>query len=82
LQLSGFMLMNLDRHLQAHQEMFAHLVCGDGDSSRLHRKFYDEYLAVMDLTAEFYLQTLDTVFMQHPAAPRWLDFAQPRCAAR
>jgi len=65
LQFSGFMLMNLDRHLKAHREMFAHLVCGDGDSSRQHRKFYDEYLAVMDLTAEFYLQTLDTVFMRH-----------------
>src|SRR5215472_18971708 len=65
LQFSGFMLMNLDRHLQAHREMFAHLVCGDGDSARQHRKFYDEYLAVMDLTAEFYLQTLDAVFMRH-----------------
>ena len=65
LQLSGFMLMNLDRHLKAHREMFAHLVRGDGDSAEQHRKFYDEYLAVMDLTAEFYLQTLDTVFMRH-----------------
>jgi poly(3-hydroxybutyrate) depolymerase len=65
LQLSGFMLMNLDRHLTAQRMMFAHLVCSDGDSARQHRKFYDEYLAVMDLTAEFYLQTLDTVFIRH-----------------
>ena len=48
--------MNLDRHLGAHQEMFMHLVRGDGDSAQKHREFYDEYLAVMDLAAEFYLQ--------------------------
>jgi poly(3-hydroxybutyrate) depolymerase len=65
LQLSGFMTMNLDRHMQAHKEMFEHLVRGDGDSAEKHRAFYDEYLAVMDLTAEFYLQTVDTVFVQH-----------------
>jgi poly(3-hydroxybutyrate) depolymerase len=65
LQLSGFMTMNLDRHVQAHKEMFLHLVRGDGDSADKHREFYDEYLAVMDLTAEFYLQTVDTVFVQH-----------------
>jgi poly(3-hydroxybutyrate) depolymerase len=65
LQLSGFMTMNLDRHLEAQQEMFLHLVRGDGDSAEKHRDFYDEYLAVMDLTAEFYLQTVDTVFVRH-----------------
>jgi poly(3-hydroxybutyrate) depolymerase len=65
LQLSGFMGMNLDRHLNAHAEYFQHLVKGDGDSVSKHREFYDEYLAVMDLTAEFYLQTVDTVFVRH-----------------
>jgi poly(3-hydroxybutyrate) depolymerase len=65
LQLSGFMTMNLDRHMQAHKDMFLHLVRGDGDSADKHRAFYDEYLAVMDLTAEFYLQTVDTVFVRH-----------------
>jgi poly(3-hydroxybutyrate) depolymerase len=65
LQLSGFMAMNLDRHLNAHLEMFKHLVKGDGDSAEKHRVFYDEYLAVMDLSAEFYLQTVDQVFVQH-----------------
>ena len=65
LQLSGFMAMNIDRHLEAHGEMFKHLVEGDGDSAEKHRDFYDEYLAVMDLTAEFYLQTVDTVFVRH-----------------
>jgi poly(3-hydroxybutyrate) depolymerase len=65
LQISGFMTMNLDRHLGAHHDMFRHLVRGDGDSAQRHREFYDEYLAVMDLAAEFYLQTVDTVFVKH-----------------
>ncbi len=65
LQLTGFMSMNLDRHLEAHRDLFRHLVKGDGDSATKHRDFYDEYLAVMDLSAEFYLQTVDTVFIKH-----------------
>jgi poly(3-hydroxybutyrate) depolymerase len=65
LQLSGFMSMNLDRHVVAHKEFFMHLVKNNGDSADKHREFYDEYLAVMDLTAEFYLQTVDTVFIRH-----------------
>lgn len=64
LQLSGFMSMNLDRHLVAHKEFFMHLVKNDGEPEK-HRDFYDEYLAVMDLTAEFYLQTVDQVFIKH-----------------
>src|SRR5918911_464909 len=69
LQLTGFMSMNLDRHIEAHRDLFMHLVQGDGDSAEKHREFYDEYMAVMDLTAEFYLQTVDTVFVRH-ALPR------------
>jgi poly(3-hydroxybutyrate) depolymerase len=65
LQLTGFMTMNLDRHMKAHKDLFYHLVRGDGDSAEKHRDFYDEYLAVMDLTAEFYLQTIDQVFVRH-----------------
>jgi poly(3-hydroxybutyrate) depolymerase len=65
LQLTGFISMNLDRHLDAHRQMFEHLVSGDGDSADKHREFYDEYLAVMDLAAEFYLQTVETVFIRH-----------------
>ena len=65
LQLSGFMSMNLDRHIIAHKDFFLHLVKDDGDSAEKHRDFYDEYLAVMDLTAEFYLQTVETVFIDH-----------------
>jgi len=65
LQLSGFVSMNFDRHVEAHRDLFRHLVKGDGDSATKHKEFYDEYLAVMDLSAEFYLQTVDTVFIRH-----------------
>lgn len=65
LQLHGFVSMNLGRHIQAHKDLFQHLVEGDGDSAQKHREFYDEYLAVMDLAAEYYLQTVDTVFIRH-----------------
>lgn len=65
LQLSGFMAMNAERHMMAHWEMYQNLVKDDGDSAEKHRDFYDEYLAVMDLTSEFYLQTVDVVFVNH-----------------
>jgi poly(3-hydroxybutyrate) depolymerase len=65
LQLSGFMAMNFDRHVNAHLDMFNQLVSGDGDSADRRREFYDEYLAVMDLTAEYYMQTIETVFVRH-----------------
>src|SRR5271156_830535 len=65
LQLSGFMAMNIDRHVTAHLDMFKHLVTGDEDPAEKHREFYDEYLAVMDLAAEYYMQTIETVFVRH-----------------
>jgi poly(3-hydroxybutyrate) depolymerase len=65
LQLNGFITMNLDRHMDAHKNLFKDLVKGDGDLVDKHRDFYDEYLAVMDLTAEYYLQTVDVVFVKH-----------------
>ncbi len=65
LQLTGFMVMNLGRHVDAHNDLFVHLVRGDGDSAAKHKEFYDEYLAVMDLAAEYYLQTIDQVFVKH-----------------
>ena len=68
IQLSGFMSMNLDRHIGEHLGLFRHLVQGDGDSAEQHRRFYDEYLSVMDLSAEFYLQTIETVFQKHALA--------------
>jgi poly(3-hydroxybutyrate) depolymerase len=65
LQLAGFMTMNLGSHLMSHWEMFKHLVVGDDESADATRDFYDEYRAVCDMTAEFYLQTIDLVFQRH-----------------
>ena len=67
-QLSSFMNMNWDNHVQAHWKFFNHLVDGDGDNADKHRKFYDEYLSVLDLTEEFYLQTIRRVFQEHHLA--------------
>lgn len=65
LQLTGFLAMNLDRHVESHVNYYNHLVDGDGDSAQKHREFYEEYMAVMDLPAEYYLQTIRVVFQQH-----------------
>jgi len=65
LQLAGFMTMNLGSHLVSHWEMFKHLVVGDEEGADATRKFYDEYRSVCDMTAEFYLQTVDVVFQRH-----------------
>jgi poly(3-hydroxybutyrate) depolymerase len=68
LQLAGFMTMNLDRHVTAHMDLFKHLVRGDGESAEATRRFYDEYMSVMDLPADFYLQTVARVFQEHALA--------------
>src|SRR5262249_53519623 len=65
IQLSGFLAMNPDRHFGAVLGHFNHLVRGDGESADAHRRFYDEYLAVMDLTAEFFLETVRVAFQEH-----------------
>ena len=65
LQLAGFMTMNLGSHLISHWEMFKHLVEGDEEGAAATQKFYDEYRSVCDMTAEFYLQTVDVVFQRH-----------------
>lgn len=65
MQLSGFISMNPSRHFDAHLRMFRHLVRGDGDSAAAHRAFYDEYQAVMDTPAKYYLETVDRIFQQH-----------------
>ncbi|MGP1352020.1 MAG: polyhydroxyalkanoate depolymerase [Parasphingopyxis sp.] len=65
LQLAGFMSMNLGNHMITHWEMFKHLVEGDGDSADATKKFYEEYRSTCDMTAEFYLQTVDVVFQRH-----------------
>lgn len=65
LQLAGFLAMNFDRHRAAHQKMFQDLVRGDGESAASTRAFYQEYTTVMDLTAEFFLDTVKRVFKEH-----------------
>ncbi|HEX6319956.1 MAG TPA: polyhydroxyalkanoate depolymerase [Burkholderiales bacterium] len=69
LQHLGFVAMNPDRHLSAHWDYYNHLLEGDGDSAQAHRRFYDEYNAVLDMPAEYYLDTVKTVFQ---------DFALPK----
>ena len=77
LQLAGFMAMNLGRHMEAHWQMFTHLVDGDGEPLASKRAFYDEYRSVMDLSADYYLQTIDAVFQQH-LLPRGLLVSRGR----
>ncbi len=69
LQHLSFIAMNADRHMDAHRQFFNHLVVGDGDSADAHRRFYDEYNAVLDMAAEYYLDTIKVVFQ---------DFALPK----
>lgn len=64
-QLASFMSMNLERHQEAHLRYLQQLMSGDGDSAEKHLEFYDEYLSVLDLTEEFYLQTVDAVFQRY-----------------
>jgi poly(3-hydroxybutyrate) depolymerase len=68
-QLAAFMSMNIDRHLKAHRELYDNLVKGEIEKAKVTKDFYDEYFAVLDLTAEFYLETVRLVFQEH-ALPR------------
>ncbi len=65
MQLGGFLAMNAERHIKAHRDLYRSLVDGEEIDSEKQETFYDEYMAVMDLTAEFYLQTIDRVFVYH-----------------
>jgi polyhydroxyalkanoate depolymerase len=74
LQLTAFLSMNLDRHLSAHRQLYRNLVDGDDASAEATKAFYDEYFAVLDLTAEFYLETVEYVFQEHRLARGVLEF--------
>ena len=80
MQLSGFIAMNPERHLESHHDYYNHLVEGDGESAEAHRRFYDEYNAVMDLPAEYYLDTIVRVFQEQSLARGLLDVAGERVA--
>jgi polyhydroxyalkanoate depolymerase len=64
-QLAAFMSMNIERHIKAHQELYRNLAAGEIEKAEATKSFYDEYFAVLDLTAEFYLETVRLVFQEH-----------------
>lgn len=64
-QLAAFMSMNIDRHVKAHKELYENLAAGEIEKAQVTKDFYDEYFAVLDLTAEFYLETVRIVFQEH-----------------
>ena len=73
-QLAAFMSMNIERHMRAHRELYDHIAKGEHEKARITKEFYDEYFAVLDLTAEFYLETVRYVFQEHRLATgalRW-----------
>ncbi len=78
MQLTGFVAMNPERHFDSYQDYYKHLVAGDGESAEAHRRFYDEYNAVMDLPAEYYLDTIVRVFQEQSLARGTLDVAGER----
>ena len=82
MQLTAFMSMNLARHIRAHLDLFEHLAKGEEEKAAATRKFYDEYFAVLDLPAEFYLETVDRVFKQHRLARGLFDWRGRRLDAR
>ena len=81
-QLMAFMAMNPDRHVKAHGDLFRHLALGDTDRAEAIRTFYDEYFAVLDLPAEFYLETVQTVFQEALLAQGTADVPRPSDPAR
>jgi poly(3-hydroxybutyrate) depolymerase len=78
LQHSGFVAMNPDRHLSSHYDYFLDLVRGDEESAEAHRQFYDEYNAVLDMPAEYYLDTIRTVFQEFALVDGTWDVAGRR----
>lgn len=74
IQLSGFLSMNMDSHINKHFKFFDDLVKGDGDSAEDHRQFYNEYLAVMDMPSDYYLDTIRKVFLEYKLAKGTMEY--------
>jgi poly(3-hydroxybutyrate) depolymerase len=74
IQLSAFLSMNMDSHINKHFKFFDDLVKGDGDSAEDHRQFYNEYLAVMDMPADYYLDTIRKVILEHELPNATMDY--------
>jgi poly(3-hydroxybutyrate) depolymerase len=68
LQLTAFVSLNVARHANAHRQLYRDLLAGDEESADVHRRFYDDYLSVMDVPAEYYLMTIASVFQRHDLA--------------
>jgi poly(3-hydroxybutyrate) depolymerase len=85
-QLAAFMIMNIERHLKAHRELYDNIAKGEHEKAEVTKAFYDEYFAVLDLTAEFYLETVRLVFQEHAlptGALKWHgDLVEPRAIKR
>jgi polyhydroxyalkanoate depolymerase len=85
-QLAAFMSMNIERHVRAHRELYDHLRNGELEKARMTKDFYDEYFAVLDLSAEFYLETVRLVFQEHRLARGTLEWrgrkVEPRAIRR
>jgi poly(3-hydroxybutyrate) depolymerase len=77
-QLAAFMSMNIERHLKAHRDLYANIVDGDHAKAKMTKDFYDEYFAVLDLTAEFYLETVRLVFQEYALPLGTLTFRGER----
>ena len=75
-QLAAFMSMNIERHVKAHRELYDNLRQGEREKAKLTKDFYDEYFAVLDLTAEFYLETVQRIFQEHRLATRHAEMAR------
>src|SRR5262249_25310386 len=81
-QLAAFMSMNIERHLKAHRELYDNLAKGEHEKAEVTKAFYDEYFAVLDLTAEFYLETVRLVFQQHVLPAGRLEYRGERVEPR
>jgi polyhydroxyalkanoate depolymerase len=85
-QLAAFLSMNIDRHIKAHRELYENLRLGELDKAKITKDFYDEYFAVLDLSAEFYLETVQWVFQEHRLANGTLTWngekVEPRAIRR
>jgi poly(3-hydroxybutyrate) depolymerase len=81
-QLAAFMSMNIERHLKAHRELYDNLAKGEHEKAEVTKAFYDEYFAVLDLTAEFYLETVRLVFQEHALPAGQLAYRGERVEPR
>jgi len=81
-QLAAFMSMNVERHVKAHRELYDHLAKGEHEKAQVTKAFYDEYFAVLDLTAEFYLETVRLVFQDYALPTGKLEWQGERVEPR